>query len=170
MSFLFKGSLSCRDTQKAEVDIFYQKKVKTQQEWKLIHINKLCYRDLSPVILTIFSLSKLSYMVRNCIMAMIISAVLHTFWCKELCYGLQEFWCFVFMSFGSAEDIEKKKWCFRIYVPCNTHYLLPLLPMPETQTSYRLWPQCISLRQEEGSTGLVISYCHIPGENLPVLH
>ena len=49
-------------------------------------------------------------------------------------------------------------------------YLLPLLPMPEIQISYRLWPQCISLRQEEGSTGLVISYCHIPGENLPVLH
>ena len=55
-----------QNTQKAEVDIFYQKKVKTQQVGKLIYINKLCYRDLSPVILTIFSLCKLSYMVRNC--------------------------------------------------------------------------------------------------------
>lgn len=141
MSFLFKGSLSCRDTHKAEVDIFYQKKVKTQQEGKLIHINKLCYRDLSPVILTIFSLSKLSYMVRNCcIMAMIISAVLHTFWCKELCYGSQEFWCIVFMSFGSAEDIEKKNDAsgFMYHVTCVTCYLFFLCLKSKHLTDYGL--------------------------------
>lgn len=46
-SFLFKGGFSWRDTKKAIDDIFHQEKVKTQREGKLIHGNKLCYRDLN---------------------------------------------------------------------------------------------------------------------------